>query len=291
MRSFYLKIDCEACQSATQLVEQGDTVNDYKSMRVHPGHYLSWIYCLCMLALAVRMPAQTDLMKHENVQRGQADYRESCAVCHGTDAMGGVGPNLIQSSLVRHDENGNLIAPVIQDGRPDKGMPAFPLMESAEISDIVAFLHARVTVASVVSSEGLAGAYSLHQLLTGNADAGKQYFNGAGKCATCHSSTGDLAAIAKKYSAADLEARFLYPTHDSVTATISLNSGKQFHGTLLHLDAFYVAIMDQDGWYHSWPLQQAKVQVQDPLAGHRELLTKYTDKDIHDVFAYLETLR
>jgi cytochrome c oxidase cbb3-type subunit 3 len=244
-----------------------------------------------MFAFAVRLPAQTDLMKHENVQRGQADFRQSCAICHGIEAMGGVGPNLVDSSLVRHDENGNLVAPVIQDGRPDKGMPAFPLIDSAQISDIVAFLHARVVVASVVSSEGLAGGYSLKQLLTGNADAGKQYFYGAGKCATCHSPTGDLAGIAKKYSPADLEAQFLYPSQDSVTATVTSISGKQFHGKLLHLDAFYVAILDQDGWYRSWPLQQAKVQVYDPLAEHLKLLGKYTDKDIHDVFAYLETLK
>ena len=85
--------------------------------------------------------------------------------------------------------------------------------------------------------------------------------------------------------------QFLYPSHDSVTATVTLNSGKQFHGKLLHLDAFYVAILDQDGWYRSWSLQQAKVQVHDPLAEHLELLRKYTDKDIHDVFAYLETLK
>jgi cytochrome c oxidase cbb3-type subunit 3 len=266
-------------------------MTDFKSLRVTLARYRRWLYFVCIFAFSIRGPAQSDLMKHENVQRGQSDYRQSCAICHGTEAMGGVGPNLVQSSLVRHDENGNLITPVIQDGRPDKGMPVFPLMDSAEISDIVAFLHARVAVASVVSSEGLADGYSLQQLLTGNAEAGKQYFYGAGKCATCHSPTGDLSGIAKKYSPADLEAQFLYPPHDSVTATVSLNSGQQFHGKLLHLDAFYVAILDHDGWYRSWPLQQAKVQVQDPLAGHLELLSKYTDKDIHDVFAYLETLK
>ncbi len=243
------------------------------------------------LACAFPLFAQSDRMKHENVQRGQAKYQQSCSICHGTEAMGGVGPNLVQSALVRHDENGNLISPVIEEGRADKGMPAFPLMTAGEVSDIVAFLHARVQLASVVSSEGLAGGYSLQQLLTGNADAGKQYFNGAGKCAACHSPTGNLAEIAKKYSPADLEARFLYPPDDSVTATVVLTSGKQIQGKLLHLDAFYVAILDQHGWYRSWPLQQAKVQIEDPLAKHLELLSQYTDKDIHDVFAYLETLK
>lgn len=266
-------------------------MTDFKSLQVRPVYFLRWTLFVCIFASAVRVPAQSDLMKHENVQRGLADFRQSCAICHGTDAMGGVGPNLVESSLVRHDENGNLITPVIQDGRPDKGMPAFPLIDSAQMSDLVAFLHARVTVASMVSSEGLAGGYSLQQLLTGNPEAGRQYFYGVGKCSTCHSPTGDLAGIAKKYSPADLESRFLYPPQENVTATVSLNSGKQFQGKLLHLDPFYVAILDQDGWYRSWPLQHARVQVHDPLAGHLELLSKYTDKDIHDVFAYLETLK
>ncbi|MHB1936969.1 MAG: c-type cytochrome [Acidobacteriaceae bacterium] len=250
-----------------------------------------WICFALCLACALPLSARTDSMKQENAQRGRAKYQQSCAICHGTEAMGGVGPNLVQSSLVRHDEQGNLIAPVIQDGRVDKGMPAFPVMNSGDVSDIVAFLHARVEAASVVSAVGLAGGYSLQQLLTGNADAGKQYFQGAGKCATCHSPTGDLAGAAKKYAPAELEARFLYPPHDNATASVSLASGKKFQGKLLHLDAFYVAIVDEDGWYRSWPLSQAKVQVEDPLAGHLELLSKYTDKDIHDVFAYLETLK
>lgn len=262
-----------------------------KIRQVSIGQHRRWTCFLLFFAFAVCMSAQTDLMKHEGAQRGHAKYSQSCSICHGTEAMGGVGPNLVQSALVRHDENGNLIAPVIQDGRPDKGMPAFPLMSSSDVSDVVAFLHARIADASVASSDGLAGGYSLQQLLTGNADAGKQYFYGAGKCETCHSPTGDLAGIAKKYSPADLEARFLYPPHDHVTATVSLTSGKKIQGKLLHLDAFYVAIVDEEGWYRSWPLQQAKVQVEDPLAGHLELLSKYTDKDIHDVFAYLETLQ
>ena len=193
---------------------------------------------------------------------------------------------------MRHDDNGDQIAPVIQDGRVTKGMPAFPLMTTANISDIVAFLHARIEVASVTSSSGLASGYSLKQLLTGNAEAGKQYFDGPGKCASCHSPTGNLAGIAKKYSPSELESNFLYPSDDdNITAIVVFPSGKKVHGKLLHLDGFYVAILNQDGWYRSWSLQQVKVHVDDPLAGHQELLSKYTDKDIHNVFAYLETLK
>ncbi len=264
---------------------------DDEIRKVVTVHHWHWLYFVFLFALAINSSAQTDPMKSENVQRGSALFQKSCAICHGTEAMGGIGPNLVQSSLVRHDENGDRVAPVIQEGRVDKGMPPFPLMTSAEVSDIVAFLHARIEVASISSSNGLAGGYTLKQLLTGNAERGKQYFNGAGGCATCHSSTGDLAGIANKYSPVELEARLLYPPDDNVAATVSLPSSKKVHGKLLHLDAFYVAILKEDGWYRSWPLQKVKVQVKDPLAGHLELLGKYTDKDIHDVFAYLETLK
>lgn len=250
------------------------------------------LYAVVFFALAVNLSAQTDSMKNKSAQQGKAKFLQSCAMCHGAEAMGGMGPNLIQSSLTRHDENGNLIAPVIQEGRMDKGMPAFPTMSPADIADIVAFIHASIENASFASSQGLGSGYSLKQLLTGNANAGKQYFYGVGGCIRCHSPTGDLAGIANKYSPFDLQGRFLYPRNDNATATIVLSSGEKFHGKLLHLDAFYVAIQNQDdGWYRSWPLREVKVEANDPLAGHLELLGKYTNKDIHNVFAYLETLK
>jgi hypothetical protein len=34
-----------------------------------------------------------------------------------------------------------------------------------------------------------------------------------------------------------------------------------------------------------------KVDIRDPLAGHVELLRQYTDKSMHDVLAYLVTLK
>lgn len=230
-------------------------------------------------------------MQQQNMQRGDALFRQSCAGCHGVTARGGIGPSLIDSSLVRHDVNGNLISPVVQNGRPDNGMPSFPSLTTEQISDIVAFLHARITVTNSVESAGPVGGYSLQRLLTGNAESGKQYFNGAGGCSHCHSPTGDLASIASKYSPAALEARFLYPRDSDTTATVTLPSGKTIEGKLAHLDAFYIAIVDSTGLYHSWPVTQIKVQTHDPLQAHELLLGKYSNKDVHDVFAYLETLK
>lgn len=250
-----------------------------------------YLALFCLLAVSLTANAEKNPMTAPNVQHGMAKFQQSCAACHGTGATGGMGPDLLESSLVRHDVNGNLIGQVVQNGRVDKGMPAFPSMTDAEISDIAAYLHARIEVTSSVESEGPVGGYSLKNLLIGNAQAGKRYFYGAGKCSTCHSPTGDLVGIAKKYSPSELESQFLYPSPDHVTATVTLPSGQTMQGALLHLDDFYVAILDEDGHYRSWPLQKVSVRVTDPLAAHRELLHTYTDKDIHNVFAYLETLQ
>jgi cytochrome c oxidase cbb3-type subunit 3 len=268
----------------------GESVHLFSQRQVR-GFAISLLWLIFFLASSVVGHAATNPMTAPNVQRGSAQFQQSCAICHGTKATGGTGPDLIESSLVRHDENGDLIGNVIREGRLDKGMPAFPLMNAAHISDIVAFLHARIEVTNSVESEGPVGGYSLKDLLTGNADAGRQYFYGTGKCATCHSPTGDLAGIARKYSPADLESRFLAPSNGQIIATVSLPSGEKVQGRLLHLDGFYVAVLNDEGHYRSWPLQQVKVQVHDPLAAHRELLQTYTDKDIHNVFSYLETLQ
>jgi cytochrome c oxidase cbb3-type subunit III len=260
-----------------------------------PGSGLLAACCLFLLLcfwplLSVRAQSD-DSPSAGSDKRGQAQFERSCAMCHGATAMGGIGPNLIQSSLVRHDKDGDLVGPVVLQGRAERGMPAFPTMTSADVSDIAAFLHARIDAASVASSSGLAKDDSLKQLLTGSAERGKQYFYGAGGCSGCHSPSGDLAGIAQKYNPTELEERFLAPSGDDVTAIVSLTSGQKVQGKLLHLDAFYVAIQDKDGWYRSWPLTEVKVDEKNPLAAHRELLGKYTDRDIHDLFAYLETIK
>lgn len=235
---------------------------------------------------------QTNPMSAPEVQRGQAQFQQSCAMCHGAKATGGIGPDLLTSSVVLASKYHNLVNTVIQDGRPDRGMPAFPQLTATNISDIVAFLHAQAEVMEKSGAEE-SEEDSLKKILTGNAEAGKAYFNGAGKCATCHSATGDLAHIAEKDSPGALQAAFIYPHNQNATSTaiVTFSSGKKMTGKLVHLDAFYVAILDKDGWYRSWPLQNVKVQVENPLAGHLSLMHQYTDKDIHDVLAYLETLK
>jgi cytochrome c oxidase cbb3-type subunit 3 len=221
-------------------------------------------------------------------QQGKKEFVASCGFCHGEDATGSRAPDLVRSPLVNRDVGGDLIAPVIRNGRPDKGMPGLPLPDKT-IQDIVAFLHARVKEAA--GSARVARDYPLARLLTGNADAGRAYFNGAGKCASCHSPTGDLAGIAKKYAPLNLEERFLAPHGGVVTVTVTTPAGEQVTGKMDHLDDFTVSLHDASGWYRSWPRDKVKVSVHDPLQAHREMLAKYTDADVHNLFAYLETLQ
>jgi cytochrome c oxidase cbb3-type subunit III len=228
------------------------------------------------------------------IQRGAQQFQQSCAFCHGPDATGGRGPDLIRSPLVAHDVNGDLIGPVIHEGRPDKGMPPLPLNDD-QIKAIAAFLHDRAEQA--LNSARLPKTYDLAKLLTGNARAGQAYFNGAGGCTQCHSPSGDLKGIAGRLAPLDLEARMLYPESRrgqppiAVTCTVTFGSGETISGKLEHMDEFTVALVDSSGWYRSFDRSAVKVEVHDPLAAHRELLNKITQDEFHNLFAYLETLK
>jgi cytochrome c oxidase cbb3-type subunit III len=191
---------------------------------------------------------------------------------------------------VAHDVNGNLIGEVIRDGRPAGGMPPLPL-NSEQITAIAAFLHNRAHEA--LESSRVPEKYPLAKLLTGNAQEGKAYFQGAGGCQACHSPTGDLKGIASKYSPLRLQTQMLYPKGDSAkpTVTVVLPTGERLQGPLLHLDEFSVSMRDASGWYRSFPRDKVSVEIHDPLAAHRKLLDELTQEQFHDLFAYLETLK
>ncbi len=247
--------------------------------------------------LAIGPPADPAAAK-----RGQAIFVANCAFCHGSDAKGGNGgPNLAQSVLVLHDKgSGSEIGPVILHGRAGKGMPAFTNFTDAQIKDIAQFLLSRSQAAANRME------YKILNIVTGNPQAGEAYF--AAHCANCHSPTGDLAHIASKYDPVTLQSRFLYPKEQRYpgmpgpppdprgekTVTVKLPSGQTFSGKLDHLDDFSVALTDASGEHHSWLLNEQNgidVQVHDPLAAHAELLQQYSNADMHNVLAYLETLK
>jgi len=237
--------------------------------------------------------AQDSSAKDPAVQRGRQQFAESCGFCHGADATGARGPDLVRSPLVAHDVKGDQIGEVIRRGRPDKGMPPLANMTDEQLADIAAFLHERAKES--LESAGIPRGYPAEKLLTGNADAGKDFFNGAGGCKNCHSPTGDLAGVAGKYSAVELEARMLYPGHRKEgprpTATVTLPSGEQIKGQLVHADDFVVGLRDASGWYRSFSRDRVKVEIQDPLAAHRDLLNKLTQADMHNLFAFLASLK
>lgn len=224
------------------------------------------------------------------VARGENEFKQACGFCHAPDATGARGPDLVRSKIVAHDVNGNLIGEVIRDGRPAGGMPPLPLT-SEQIAAIAAFLHNRAHEA--LESSRVPEKYPLAKLLTGNAQEGKAYFQGAGGCQACHSTTGDLKGITSKYSPLRLQTQMLYPKGDSEkrTVTVVLPTGERLQGPLLHLDEFSISMRDASGWYRSFPRDKVSVEIHDPLAAHRKLLDELTQEQFHDLFAYLETLK
>ncbi|HUY95943.1 MAG TPA: c-type cytochrome [Terracidiphilus sp.] len=222
---------------------------------------------------------------------GRALFLQNCAFCHGRDAMGGEsGPDLTQSKIVLDDHGGDKIAPVVREGRQAAGnkMPAFNF-SSPELASLVAFLHARVQEAA--EHPGGRRGVAVADLQTGNVEAGKAYFNGAGGCAKCHSPAGDLAGVANRYQGLQLEMQMLAPRGAKSTVTVTAASGKTFTGTLAYLDEFTVGLRDAAGVYHSWPAKLVRYKVNAPVEAHVEQFPKYTDADVHNLMAYLQTLK
>lgn len=216
-------------------------------------------------------------------------FQQNCAFCHGRDAMGGeTGPDLTQSKLVRKDRTGDEISKVIHEGRPDNKMPAFNFSDQ-ETRSIIAFIRERE--AEAVAHPGGRRGVSVEDLQTGNAAEGKRYFEGAGGCAKCHSATGDLAGIASRHEGLDLEQRMLYPRNVKDKVTVTLPGGEKISGTLAYRDEFTIALKDANGVYRSWPADRVQYKVDAPVEAHVDLFPKYTDDDIHNLMAYLQTLR
>jgi cytochrome c oxidase cbb3-type subunit 3 len=240
------------------------------------------------------------------VERGRAAFGEKCSACHRANARGGqgfAGPDLIRSVLVLQDANGQQIAAHLQAAHK----PPIALTPP-DTSDIRTFLHREVTYAAERSN------YQLQYAMTGNAKAGETYFNGTGACSKCHSPTGDLKGIGARHDGPTLQALIAFgvggggrgrgdpstgsgqardPSRTARKATVTLPSGETFSGVLVRLTDFDVTIRDDAGKPLSW-LRSGnvpKVQVTDPLQGHIDLLAKYKDSDIHDLAAYLATLK
>lgn len=227
----------------------------------------------------------------EQVEAGRTRFGAQCGFCHGRDAGGGEGgPDLTRSALVAADVRGDRINPVVRSGR--NAMPPFNLSDS-DLTAIVAYIHDQKTQAD--SAVGGRRSVEVADLQTGNATAGQRYFDTA--CTKCHSATGDLSGLATRLQGLQLLQRMLYPNgpprdpNRAPQVSVTLASGQVVTGRLAYRDEFTIALTDASGWYRSWPAKQVRFTVDDPLQAHVEQLGKYTDADMHDVLAYLQSLR
>jgi cytochrome c oxidase cbb3-type subunit 3 len=239
------------------------------------------------------------------IERGKALYGVNCRSCHGVDLRGGDlgGPNLLRSALVLNDQDGELILPVVQTGRQNPGMPPMPPfnLPANDIRAIAAYIH---SVAATMGRQGRPpeGPPVELNVLVGDAAAGQTYF--AAKCAACHSPVGDLKGIAARIADPKaLQNRWVSGgggggrggggDERPVTVTITLPSGERLEGRLVRWDDFRVTFVGADG-YPRTVMREGdvpKVEFKDPLEPHKKLLPQYRDKDIHDVTAYLATLK
>ena len=243
------------------------------------------------------------------IARGQALFGINCKACHGGDLRGGDlgGPNLLRSQIVLGDQAGEAIIPVVQKGRPaSQGgapMPAFPL-PLTDIQAISEYIH------SVVGQKQNQGGPPPEpekplNILVGDPGRGQQYF--AAHCQNCHTAGGDLKGIATRVSnpatlqdswVAGRRAGAPRPVAAAVASTqvrVTLATGLTVQGILKHIDDFTVSLTTAQGQFLSFTRQGTQavrdVEVQDPLQQHRRLLPEYTDRDMHDVTAYLATLK
>jgi mono/diheme cytochrome c family protein len=244
------------------------------------------------------------------VARGKILLVAQCGFCHGSNARGGQqGPDLTRSDLVQSDENGKQLGAFLKVGRPELKMPKFDLPEK-DVVDLATFLHSEIT--SVADR----GKYKILNIVVGDPKAGQAFFNGAGNCSACHSPEGDLKGVGAKYDdAATLQGRLVMPRGrpprrrgprppgsdvpphlqpTAVKATVTLPSGEKVTGPLIRLTDFDVTLYDPAAQQmRSWLRTGGSptVVLTDPLQAHVDMVRKWTDTDIHNMTAFLATLK
>jgi cytochrome c oxidase cbb3-type subunit 3 len=244
-------------------------------------------------------PDDKHVVDEESAARGKTIYIAECVTCHGPMARGtSRGSDLIRSQTLLHDRYGSTIGPFLRKGHSTQSGTTSANFTDTQIGDLSNFLHQQF------DNTLRSGPYNkVLNVLTGDPKAGAAYFNGEGKCSSCHSPTADLAGVASKYDPPNLQQRFLFPRTvgmgrkriaqpKPVTVTVTPPGGSAVSGVLDKIDDFSVSLRDASGEYHSWRrTSDLKVEIHDPYRAHIELLDQYSDKDIHDVVAYLETLK
>ena len=255
---------------------------------------------------------QRALADAATIERGNTLYGINCRLCHGPDLRGGDmgGINLLRSALVLSDQEGELIFPVVRDGRNRPGqppMPPLPLAE-ADVKAIAAYIHS-VKARSAGQGGPPPGEPVELNIVVGDAAAGQKYF--AANCASCHAIDGDMRGVASRYATPMAlqnawvsggggggrggrggggdPARVPKP----VTVTVTTADGQRHTGRLDRIDDFLVSMIQDDGMLKTFRRngKVPDVQITDPLDGHKKMWVKITDTDIHNVTAFLVTLK
>jgi len=228
--------------------------------------------------------------------RGQLVYAASCASCHGPDTRGTVlGVDLVRAFTVRLDPTGAQLGPFLASGHKNNSVPPISLT-GAQVSDLAMYFRVRIDFAT--SGRGNVAP----NIMVGNAKDGETYFNGEGKCSTCHSVTGDLKGIGSRYSATMLQNRIVLPRgrgpagrgdppEPARTLTITLADGSTLSGTLVTISDFLVTYRDSSGVPHTVTRNGdvPKVTVHDTLEAHIDNMRRMTTKQMQDLTAYLVT--
>jgi cytochrome c oxidase cbb3-type subunit 3 len=272
-------------------------------MHATGGFELKRFLFFFLLALPAPLVAQIRVPPPDQpaADRGELIFATQCAQCHGADARGGAnGPDLIRSSVVLHDRaqqlHGAELAPLLKK-QPNH---SFDLTD-AQIADLSQFLARAVyrTLRSGYSNQPT-------DMLSGDAKAGEAFFNAAGGCTKCHSVTGDFAGIGSKYDPVAMQQRLVFPqsglgrgrgasappVQTRTMVTVTPSGAAAVTGALMRIDDFNVTLQDSSGGVRTFARSaNVKVEVTDPFAAHVALLKKYTDADMHNLTAYLESLK
>jgi len=240
-------------------------------------------------AYPTRTPAPADV-----VERGKSIYSVNCQFCHGADIRGGdQGPSLLRSQVVQDDQNGELIAQVVREGRPPR-MPKFNFNDQ-QVADVAAFIH------SFELNSRDPARNRPQTVVTGDAVAGQQFFSA--KCSSCHTTAQMQATMKRVPDPRNFQQWWLLPGGGGrgrgvaapntdvppVTATITPRVGPKVEGRLVRIDEFSVSVIDANGLTRTFQRngETPFVEVHDPLKPHKDMLRTITDKNIHDVTAYL----
>jgi mono/diheme cytochrome c family protein len=226
---------------------------------------------------------------------GIALFRSACGFCHGADAGGAQGPALTTSHFFIDDDAGQALQELLKSGRPAKGMPAFPDLQPGDIGSLRAFVHSRLIAGTPRPTLDPAA------ILVGDAAAGRAFFEGSGRCSTCHSPSGDLQHVGSRFDPIVLQGRIVNPrvvgtngadTHPA-QVRVQPAQGETITGSLVQINDFFVTLVDNQGLRRTIVRNNDSpmITIDDPAEAHRQMMLVWSDQDLWNTTAYLASLK